>query len=53
MADTASELQAAAELFGKHCVDVNIAFYEQKKKDAHPLACEDVSHDVKACWDSL
>lgn len=53
MADSASELQAAASLFGSFCVDANLAFYEQKKKDPHPLACEAASKDVKACWDSL
>ena len=52
-ADSASELQAAASLFGSFCVDANLAFYEQKKKDPHPLACEAASKDVKACWDSL
>lgn len=53
MADSASELQAAASLFGSFCVDQNLAFYEQKKKDPHPLACEEASKDVKACWDNL
>jgi hypothetical protein len=53
MVDTASELQAAASLFGVYCVDANLAFYKQKKIDANPLACEGVSKDVKACWGSL
>lgn len=46
-------LQAAAPLFGDFCVDANMAFYEQKKKDPHPLACEAVSKDVTACWKAL
>jgi hypothetical protein len=53
MADQASELQAAAELFASFCVDANIAFYEQKQKDPHPVACEDASREVKACWHAL
>lgn len=53
MADSAAELQAAASLFGSVCVDANLAFYEQKKKDPHPLACEEASKNVKACWESL
>ncbi|GAB5029687.1 Hypothetical protein NocV09_00103010 [Nannochloropsis oceanica] len=51
--ESVSELQAAASLFGSVCVDSNLAFYEQKKKDPHPLACEAASKDVKACWESL
>ena len=53
MVDTAAELKAAASLFGSFCVDANLAFYEQKKKDPHPLACEDASKNVKACWETL
>jgi len=51
--ESASELQAAASLFGSVCVDANLAFYVQKKKDPHPLACEAASKDVKACWETL
>lgn len=53
MADGAAELQAAASLFGSFCVDANLAFYEQKKRDPHPLACEAASENVKACWTAL
>lgn len=49
----AAELQAGATLFASFCVDPSIAYYEQKKKDPHPLACEAVSKDVTACWNSL
>ena len=51
--EQASELSAAAFLFGTVCVDANTAFYEQKKRDPHPIACTEVAKDVKACWASL
>lgn len=49
----ASELQAAAPLFASFCTDPAIAYYEQKKQDPHPLACEKASKDVTQCWNAL
>lgn len=51
--ESAAELQASSSLFGKECVDANLAFYEQKKKNPDPQACEAAGKDVLACWETL